>query len=746
MRERAESWSTQQLTEFLAFVTSFADGASATRGAVERAAEVLESEVVAVIRDGAIAAAIGYPHDAVPEDELVRLAGAPEQAVLSCLGPCCVAVVELETEQPGYLLVARAGSEQFTREEHDLLRGMARVLVMTLRMFHRQRLLEHLSSLQRMIVRRAEPRDVLHAVVAGATDLIGGDVISIRLVDPLDDRAPVLMASVGLDAELRAETERTPADEGLSGRAISEGRLVVRDGAMAAPVREEGRVVGSIVVASRHPGRRYGSDDQEVLLAFAEHASLALTDARMVRTALHQAFHDPLTDLPNRALFLDRLELGLSRVQRSKSKLAVLFLDVDRFKIINDSLGHAAGDELLREVATRLIASIRPGDTAARFGGDEFAILLEDVDGVEGAERVALRILNALRAPLSVAGRDVFISASIGIALDAATAGDMIRNADLAMYRAKAEGKGCHAVFEPAMHVAVVERADLEADLQRVIEREELVLHYQPIVALGNRAIIGVEALVRWRHPTRGLVSPEAFIPLAEETQLMAELGRWILTEACREVAGWRSLRPLRLAVNLSAVQLHAPDALAGDVAAALAASGLPPRALVLEITETTLMRDVTETITCLRALKELGVLLAVDDFGTGYSSLDRLRRFPIDILKIDKAFIDDLGAGDATLAHAIIDLGDSFGLQVVAEGVEHESQRQRLLELGCIYGQGYHFARALPAAELRALLEPAPVPVAVAPAPAPKAPRQPGLQAGAGLARVAVQTTGKRR
>jgi EAL domain-containing protein (putative c-di-GMP-specific phosphodiesterase class I) len=322
----------------------------------------------------------------------------------------------------------------------------------------------------------------------------------------------------------------------------------------------------------------------------------------------------------------------------------------------------------------------------------------------------------------------------------------MIRNADLAMYRAKAEGKGCHAVFEPAMHVAVVERADLEADLQRVIEREELVLHYQPIVALGNRAIIGVEALVRWRHPTRGLVSPEAFIPLAEETQLMAELGRWILTEACREVAGWRSLRPLRLAVNLSAVQLHAPDALAGDVAAALAASGLPPRALVLEITETTLMRDVTETITCLRALKELGVLLAVDDFGTGYSSLDRLRRFPIDILKIDKAFIDDLGAGDATLAHAIIDLGDSFGLQVVAEGVEHESQRQRLLELGCIYGQGYHFARALPAAELRALLEPAPVAVAVAPAPALKASRQPGLQAGAGLARVAVQPTGKRR
>jgi diguanylate cyclase (GGDEF)-like protein len=727
MSSRAESWSTQQLTEFLGLVSSFADAAAATRGAVERAAEVLESEVVAVIRGGYVTAAIGYPDDALPADELVRLSGKPELGRLTGLGSCRVAVVELDSEEPGRLLVARAGNEDFTREELDLLRGMARVLVMTLRMFHRQQLLERLSSIQRMIVRRAEPRDVLHAVVAGAAELIGDDVVALRLLDPLDVGVAVLMASVGLDPVLKAQIERTPADEGLGGRAIAEDRLVVFgdesplmhapavlnahvQAAMAAPVREEGRVVGSIVVASRRCGRRYSADDQDVLLAFAEHASLALTDARMVRAALHQAFHDPLTDLPNRALFIDRLELGLSRVRRSKSKLGVLFLDIDRFKIINDSLGHAAGDELLREVAARLVASIRPGDTAARFGGDEFAILLEDVEGREAAEHVALRILGALRAPLAVAGRDVFVTASIGIAMDAVSAGDMIRDADLAMYRAKAEGKGRHAVFEPAMHVAVVERADLEADLQRVIEREELVLHYQPIVALGNRAIIGVEALVRWRHPTRGLVSPEAFIPLAEETQLMAELGRWILTEACREVAAWRALRPLRLSVNLSAVQLHSADELACDVAAAVADSGLPAEALVLEITETALMRDVTETISCLRALKQLGVLLAVDDFGTGYSSLDYLRRFPIDMLKIDKAFVDDLGAGDATLAQAIIDLGESFDLQVVAEGVEHESQRQRLLELGCSYGQGYHFAPPMPACELQVLLDPTPL------------------------------------
>jgi diguanylate cyclase (GGDEF)-like protein len=724
----AESWSTQQLTEFLAVVSSFTDKLSATRGAIERAAEVVEAEVVAVIRGGVVATAIGYPPDALPEDELVRLAAEPHIAQLTGLGPCRVTVVEIEGEEPGQLLVARAGYEDFTLEERDLLRGMARVLVMTLRMLARQQLLERLSTLQRMIVRRVDSREVLQAVVSGTAELIGDDMVSLRLLDPQEPDTAVLVASVGLDPVLRSQIERTRVGEaGLGGYAISEDRLIVFGAhspaeravpalkaadvraAMAAPVREEGRVVGSIVVASRRPGRHYSADEQEVLLAFAEHASLALTDAKMVREALHRAFHDPLTDLPNRALFMDRLELGLRRTQRSNRQPAVLFLDIDRFKLVNDSLGHAAGDELLREVAARIVASTRSGDTTARFGGDEFAILLEDVEGREVAEQVAIRILGALRAPLSVAGRDIFVTASVGIAMAAACADDMIRDADLAMYRAKAEGKGRYATFEPAMHAAVVERMELEVELQGVVERDELVLHYQPIVALDSQEIIGVEALVRWRHPTRGLIFPDAFIPLAEEMQLMPELGRWILAEACREVAGWRSLRPLRLAVNLSAVELQFPDVLAGDVAAALARSGLPPDALVLEITETALMRDVTDTISCLRELKELGVLLAVDDFGTGYSSLDYLRRFPIDILKIDKAFVDDLVDGDSTLAQAIIDLGASFNLEVVAEGIEHDSQRLRLLALGCRLGQGYHFSRPIPSHELRALLAQAP-------------------------------------
>jgi EAL domain-containing protein (putative c-di-GMP-specific phosphodiesterase class I) len=261
-------------------------------------------------------------------------------------------------------------------------------------------------------------------------------------------------------------------------------------------------------------------------------------------------------------------------------------------------------------------------------------------------------------------------------------------------------------MFEPHMHAAIVERAELEADLQRVVERDELELHYQPIVALDSGEIKGVEALVRWRHPQRGLIYPDAFIALAEEAGLMPELGRWILTRACDDAVRWQHGRPLRLSVNLSACQLESAG-IAEDVATALARSGLAPGALVLEITETTLMRNVDETIACLEDLKRLGVLLAVDDFGTGYSSLDYLRRFPIDILKIDKAFVDDLVAGDSKLAQAIIDLGESFGLHVVAEGIEHELQCRRLIELGCRLGQGFRFARPMPADELTALLAP---------------------------------------
>jgi diguanylate cyclase (GGDEF)-like protein len=717
------SWSTQQLAEFLAVVSSFGDEASAMRGAVERACEALDAEVAIAVCECEIVAHVGFPAGAVPHAEMLELAArTPPLAELPGLGWASLAAVDLDAPAPGRLIVARAGKAGFDRDEADLLRGMARVLTLTVQMLRRQQLLERLSTIQRMIVRRVAPREVLDEIVAAARDLLGGEVVGLRLIDPADPAAMVLVSSAGLDAEVLDALRRGRVGEGAGGLAISEDRVVTIDdyprarraipamaadrvkGAMAAPVREQGRVAGSMVVATRRADRRFTKADRDTLQAFAEHASLALTDAKTVEDALHQAFHDSLTGLPNRVLFADRLAQGLQRSQRSRSELAVLFLDLDRFKTVNDSLGHQAGDDLLVAVADRLRNCIRPGDTAARFGGDEFAVLLEDVGGPDAAERAAMRVLYALEAPFQISGREVFISASIGIATGESTADDPIRDADLAMYRAKAEGKGRYEVFEPGMHAAVMERLELEADLQRAVERGELVLDFQPVVDLSSGEVGGFEALLRWRHPSRGLIAPGAFIPLAEETRLMPAIGRWVLESACRHAVSWREstgASDLTVSVNLSARQLQSPS-LFEDVGHALERSGLPPCGLVLEITETVLMSDTESTIGKLKRLKHMGVGLAVDDFGTGYSSLQYLRRFPIDTLKIDKSFVDDLaGAGDdAALARAIVDLGESFGLTVVAEGIECEEQRRRLVELGCQLGQGFLFSPPLAAAD----------------------------------------------
>ncbi|MDQ6915470.1 MAG: EAL domain-containing protein [Actinomycetota bacterium] len=753
MRIGPENWSTQQLVEFLALVSSFGDEASATRGAVERAAEALEAEVAALVRGHEIVAAIGFPAGDLPEDRLLELlSGGHEHAELPGLGRCSVAVVHLEGSDD-HLLVARAGEDVFTFEEADLLRGMGRVLGLTQRLLgvldderrlraradaqarenarllsslqERQRLLERLSAIQRKIVVRAASHEVLEAIVAGTAELIGADVAALRLIDPQDESSTVIVAATGLDDELIEAIRRGRVGEGAGGRAIAEDRLVVIEdyaadqpelaqamegriqAAMAAPVREHGKVVGSLVVASTLAGCRYGDAEHGAVLAFAEHASLALSDAKTVDDALHQAFHDGLTDLPNRAMFVGRLEQALAQAADSETSVAVLFLDLDRFKNVNDSLGHAAGDELLIAAARRLRGCVRPADMASRFGGDEFALLLEDLASPAAAERVALRVLTSLEAPFTVAGREVFISASIGIATGAGPDDDPVRDADLAMYRAKAEGKARFVRFETGMHVAVVERLELEADLQRAVDRDELLLHYQPVVDLHDGEVIGLEALLRWQHPVRGTVPPGEFIGLAEEAQLMPQLGRWVLDEACRQMAAWRrDGARASVAVNVSGNQLQS-GSLPGDVAGALERSGLPPEALALEITETVLMSDVASTVETLGELKALGVRLAVDDFGTGYSSLQYLRGFPIDILKIDKTFVDDLGgdSDDVALARAIIDLGHSFGLSVVAEGIEREDQRVRLLELGCGLGQGFLFARPVTSDEVPALL-----------------------------------------
>jgi diguanylate cyclase (GGDEF)-like protein/PAS domain S-box-containing protein len=427
----------------------------------------------------------------------------------------------------------------------------------------------------------------------------------------------------------------------------------------------------------------------------------------------HQAFHDALTGLANRALFRDRLEHALARSARSATSLAVLFLDLDDFKLVNDSLGHAAGDELLVDVAARLMRTLRSGDTAARFGGDEFAILLEETNDAEYPCWVAERLLEALKPPFRIEDRPVGVRGSIGIAHSQSGMegpAEVLRAADVAMYAAKARGKNCYEIYDPALQRAVSERLERTAELQRAVEEGEFVLHYQPIVTLEAGEAIGVEALIRWNHPERGLLGPNEFIPLAEETGLIIPIGAWVLQEACRRAVGWQRehglLNRLRMSVNISARQFHHED-LVADVSEALRTSGLDPSCLVLEITESVLIRDAHSVVSRMLELKSLGVGFAVDDFGTGYSSLSYLKRFPIDVLKVDKSFVDDVGDSDkaAALAKAIVQLGQSLNLETVAEGIEKARQVDSLRALGCRFGQGFFFARPVPPEQMDKLL-----------------------------------------
>jgi diguanylate cyclase (GGDEF)-like protein len=717
------------LAELLALVSSVQDADDAIQRGLAFAAESVGAEFCAIVRNGSVVASQGFRAADVPVVALVDIAEGRSTTLeyggfhnFECLA------VPIEDDTDSRLVLVRI-ERPFDDDEQRLLHAMGRVLTLSVRMLRRQTLLERLSRIQRSIVHRAALQDVLDGIVAGAAELLGDEISVLRLVEPHNASQMVLAAAAGVPGDLLEAIRRGPVGEGVGGRAISENRLVVEESytdwqgglpeyrerglraAMAAPVHENGQPVGSLTVASYRPGRHYSQTEQDVLSAFAEHASLALTDARNFEDAMHQAFHDSLTGLPNRALFLDRLELAHARARRSGSPIAVLFMDLDSFKNVNDSLGHAAGDELLVLVAGRLRRWLRPSDTAARFGGDEFAILLEDLDTTNGAQIVAQRVLDSLREPFAIQGQEILVGASIGIASSAHPGSDdLLRNADLAMYRAKGLGKARFQMFEPGMHVAVLERLELEVDLQRALDRAEMCVHYQPIVELATAQIIGLEALIRWRHPVRGMIQPGDFIPLAEETGQIHRLGQWVLEQAVRDARAWntgvRAEAPVRVGVNLSARQLQEPT-LVGQIAAVLGESGLPPHHLVLEITETVLMQDLEGTVGKLQELKRLGIALSVDDFGTGYSSLQYLRRFPLDSLKIAKSFVDGVGgpSQDAAVARAIIELGTSFQLRVVAEGIEHRDQHVRLMELGCTYGQGFLYARPVPADQVEQLL-----------------------------------------
>ncbi|AHG92030.1 diguanylate cyclase [Gemmatirosa kalamazoonensis] len=575
---------------------------------------------------------------------------------------------------------------------------------------------ERVATVARVVSSEARFRAMFDQAAIGIT-FIDDDGI-IHAVNPAFERLVGWSA-----AELigRRASEFSPPEDAIITRGpVAELRAGRRDSVTVEKrfVHREGAQIWCSLTISRF---RTNHDDAVTLVGMC----YDVTARKELETRLsHQAFHDPLTGLANRARLLDRIHHTLAAPDRLPSNVAIIYVDLDDFKKVNDSLGHAAGDTLLRAVAERLLNATRGSDTVARLGGDEFAILLENVRSDDDVLVVADRVVRAMRAPVTIDGKEIFVGASVGVArggvgdeTERPTADVLLRNADVAMYRAKGAGKGRHVMYERGMQEAALERLELEAALRTAVSGmptgDELLLHFQPIVELDGERVVGVEALVRWAHPQLGVLPPARFVPLAEETGLIVPLGRWVLREACRHGAGWvggrRSLdrmRSLTLTVNVSPLQLRDPG-FVDDVRDALRDSGFPPHLLLLELTETVFLQEDEGTLETLRALKALGARLAIDDFGTGYASLNYLQQFPLDVLKIDRRFIDAMcrGGSEAALARTIIALGDSLALRTVAEGVARPQQQEQLRALGCEYGQGFLFAHPVPPEEITRML-----------------------------------------
>jgi diguanylate cyclase (GGDEF)-like protein len=536
-----------------------------------------------------------------------------------------------------------------------------------------------------------------------------------ELMEPVDSEVADEMRELLESSESGALTLNPPFGRPRLQRYL-EARGVTH--AMVAPLPGEERVIGAIMLANRFGVvRSFDSEDLRLLDTLATNASVALQYDRLEQAVLqlsvlqeqlhHQAYHDPLTSLANRTLFTDKVRETLATTQ---GEVAVLFIDLDDFKTVNDSLGHAAGDELLVSVASRLRACLRPEDVVARLGGDEFAVMVEDSrDAEESATRVARRIMDAFVMPLSVGAESVSVYVSVGIAIAEVqdkTAEELIRDADVAMYKAKTSGKGRFQVFHPSMGAAVLERHGLKEELRQAIEQEQLTLYFQPIVTLGTGELVAEEALVRWQHPRRGLVAPNEFLPLAEETGLILSVGQYVLEQACHQARTWQHEREasrltgseVAVHVNLSAVELRDRH-LADRVRETLFRTAVDPRMLVFEVTETLLLEDEAHVSSTIAELRELGVRFALDDFGTGYSSLSYLHTLPLDMLKIAKSFVDGLSRGgrEASFVRMIIELARTLGVGVIAEGIETPDQVNALLSLGCDLGQGFYLGRPRP-------------------------------------------------
>ena len=581
----------------------------------------------------------------------------------------------------------------------------------------------------------ASTADLMQEAVTSAAQMLAAEISAVWELVPADG-ALVLRAGIGWPASAFGSLRYPDGAGSQAGYTLLSGAPVVvedwdaerrfeqpdfrgrRTGAgLSVKIEGRSREAFGVLVVQSMSARRFAPGDVDFLQALANVLADAIERQAIEDAIRDRAVHDPLTGLPNRVLFVDRLEHALARLGRQQSLCAILFLDLDHFKLVNDSLGHHVGDELLAAAAPRLKQALRSSDTVARFGGDEFGILLEDIaserDAIESAERIAA----IFARPFVLSGSGHFVTTSIGIALarGGELADELIRDADAAMYRAKDRGRARYEVFDEAMRGRAIARLRMENDLRRALERDELRLEYQPVVSLRNFSIVGVEALLRWSHPTRGEIPPSEFIPIAEENGLIEPIGRWVLEQACRQGAEWYRARPdaapMTISVNLSAVQVSRRS-LPQLVASVLRSTGLDPACLSLEITETVMVRDADGLGEVLQALKALGVRLVLDDFGTGYSSLSYLTRLPLDVLKVDRSFVDGLGSEprDTAITETIIAMSRALSLDVVAEGVETSEHVRELSRLGCGLAQGYHFSRAVPAADITHALEHGPV------------------------------------
>ncbi|HTE87260.1 MAG TPA: bifunctional diguanylate cyclase/phosphodiesterase, partial [Dehalococcoidia bacterium] len=604
----------------------------------------------------------------------------------------------------------------------------------------REREVEALLTVAERLNAAADPEDVLLHVVEVAAELLA--VRRVAIVSNEGDHA--LHRYDWTNGTWEHTSRRLPLDGSFSGWVIRHAQSYRSDDVdndpigfspllkkfdtsrvLAVPVfSRSGQVINVLILADRLDGEIFSDDDQRLAEGIAHHASVALERATLVQDLRdrehhlrHQAVTDPLTGLPNRRLFLEHLGQALSQVKKRGPGVAVIFLDLDGFKVINDSLGHGVGDALLRGVAQRLLESKRGNDMVARFGGDEFAILLTEMPDHATAMRTADRFLRELESPFAAPKRTrMTIAASAGVSFrrapgDAKAAEELVREADIALYQAKATVKGRTAAFEPSMGVQAMQKLVLQTDLRRGLERGEFRLYYQPLIRLDTGARVAVEALLRWQHPKRGLLPPGDFLSVAEESGLMVALGQWALREACRQMVAWRCLGAhwecLRVCVNLSARQFEQPD-FAAQVASVLEQTGLGPEGLELEITETALIRNPDGAIATLRSLRKLGVRVALDDFGTGYSSLSYLQQLPVDSIKIDRTFLADLHdrGTKAAIIQAAATMAHALGMDVTAEGIETEEQLSAIAKLGCDYGQGYLLSVPLPANEIGPMLE----------------------------------------